>query len=268
MDRDVVIIGAGHNGLTCAYYLAKKGLKVAILEAADIGRRRGGDRRVPARLPQFRRRLHRQPAQPHGHPRPRARAPRAQGRAAQDRQFPSRRRRLSARRARRPDAARRSRGTTSADAEGYDRYIAELETVVRLLKKWLLRAPPNVGSRAERDPQAVEPGPRHGRPVAGRNPHRPSISPCAAPREVLDRHFEGDIDQGVVRVRRRRRQFRLAPVARHGLRAAPPSVRRGGRCPRRMGPCDRRHGIDYPGDGPRLPRGRASTSCSATRSRK
>ena len=28
------MIGAGHNGLTCAYYLAKKGMKVAVLEAA------------------------------------------------------------------------------------------------------------------------------------------------------------------------------------------------------------------------------------------
>ena len=33
--HDVLIIGAGHNGLACAFYLAKKGLKVAILEAAD-----------------------------------------------------------------------------------------------------------------------------------------------------------------------------------------------------------------------------------------
>ena len=36
-DRtDVVIIGAGHNGLVCAYYLAARGLKVTVVEARSV----------------------------------------------------------------------------------------------------------------------------------------------------------------------------------------------------------------------------------------
>ncbi|MES1156160.1 MAG: NAD(P)/FAD-dependent oxidoreductase [Alphaproteobacteria bacterium] len=36
MDADVVIIGAGHNGLVCAAYLAATGLKVVILERRGV----------------------------------------------------------------------------------------------------------------------------------------------------------------------------------------------------------------------------------------
>jgi phytoene dehydrogenase-like protein len=35
-DCDVLIIGAGHNGLTCAAYLAKAGLRVKIVERRDV----------------------------------------------------------------------------------------------------------------------------------------------------------------------------------------------------------------------------------------
>jgi beta-carotene ketolase (CrtO type) len=33
---DAIIIGGGHNGLTCAAYLAKSGLKVLVLERREV----------------------------------------------------------------------------------------------------------------------------------------------------------------------------------------------------------------------------------------
>ena len=36
MKYDAIIIGAGHNGLVCAFYLARAGMRVRIVERRDI----------------------------------------------------------------------------------------------------------------------------------------------------------------------------------------------------------------------------------------
>src|SRR5438270_11297598 len=36
LNRDIIIVGAGHNGLVAAYYLARAGLKPLVLERRNI----------------------------------------------------------------------------------------------------------------------------------------------------------------------------------------------------------------------------------------
>ncbi|MDP9086378.1 MAG: FAD-dependent oxidoreductase, partial [Pseudomonadota bacterium] len=146
MSHDAVIIGAGHNGLVCATYLAKKGLKVAILEAAavvggaavtdefhpgfrnsaasytvsllnpkvirDLDLERHGLKVVLRKIDNF--------------------LPGEKGQYL-----------LGGRGGlTRAELARHH----AEDGPAYDRYVAELETVVPLIKKWLLKAPPQAGA--------------------------------------------------------------------------------------------------------------------------
>src|SRR3954453_14044969 len=189
--HDAIIIGAGHNGLTCAYYLAKKGMKVAVLEAADTV---GGAAVTDEFLPGFRNSaasytvsllqpkvIREMELERHGL--------RVVLRKT-DNFLPGDGDYLLAGRGglTRKEIARH----VNADGEAYDRYVAELETVVRLLKKWLLRAPPNVGRKVSAIPKLLS----LGRDMAGLSLAETRIVHDFAVRsasEILERHFQGDL---------------------------------------------------------------------------
>jgi phytoene dehydrogenase-like protein len=144
-QSDILIIGGGHNALTCAFYLARRGLKVRMLEARHVV---GGAAVTEEFHPGFRNstasytvsllnpqiirdmRLYQHglevvlrkidnflPTESGGYL--------LAGRSG-----------LTKR-----EIARHS----PADADNYDAYSAALSTVVKVLRQWILRAPPNAG---------------------------------------------------------------------------------------------------------------------------
>ena len=81
----------------------------------------------------------------------------------------------------------------AADGEGYDRYIAELETVVPLIQKWLLKAPPE---RRRGRPRPVRRWLSLGRDLAGLSTDEIRIVHDFATKsagDILDRYFKGDL---------------------------------------------------------------------------
>ena len=122
LDTDALIIGGGHNGLVCAFYLARAGLKVTVLERRGVVGGAAVTEEFHPGLPQLGRQLHRQPAEPEGDRRHGPGGPRPEDRRAQGRQLPAaRRQRLSADR-RGPHAGGGRASSRSRDAERLDAY--------------------------------------------------------------------------------------------------------------------------------------------------
>src|SRR5687768_13788683 len=142
---DAIIIGAGHNGLVCAYYLASKGMKVTVLERRHVV---GGAAVTEEFYPGFRNstasytvsllnpkiirdmRLY-----DHGLKVVLRKIDNFLPNKGAD-YLLSGRDGLTRR-----EIARHS----PKDAEAYDHYSRDLESVIAILKQWILRAPPNAG---------------------------------------------------------------------------------------------------------------------------
>ena len=193
--HDAIIIGAGHNGLTCAYYLAKKGMKVAVLERTQSV---GGAAVTDEFLPGYRNSA---AAYTVSLLQPKVIRDMALERHGlkvvlrkMDNFLPGDGDYLLSGRGglTRKEIARHSK----RDAEGYDRYLSELETVVPLIKKWILRAPPEVGAGVRGLPKLLG----LGKDFAGMSTKEIRAVHDFATRseaDILDRHFESDLTKAL-----------------------------------------------------------------------
>ena len=251
---DAVIIGGGHNGLVCAFYLARAGMKVRVLERRHIV---GGAAVTEEFHPGFRNstasytvsllnpkviadmrlaerglRIVERPIsnflpQPDG-----GYLKLGGGLARTQAEFAS----FSAR-----------------DAEALPAYYDALDGVADVLRELALKTPPNARRRPALAARRRGPGPAAGPPALERQRDLLDLFAKSA-RDLPRRLVRERGGQGRVRLRRRRRQLRQPRHARLGLCPAAPRVRRGERQEGRLGPRHRRHGRDHPGHGGRLRR--------------
>jgi len=145
MARDILIIGAGHNALVCAFYLAQRGLEVTMVEARSVV---GGAAVTEQFHPGFRNSTASYTVSL------------LNPKVIRDMRLYQHGLRIVLRKidnflpteggdhllAGRGGLTKREIARHSpADAENYDSYSAALNSVVRVLRQWLLRAPPNAG---------------------------------------------------------------------------------------------------------------------------
>ena len=144
-DSDVIIIGAGHNGLTCAFYLASRGMKVTMIERRAVV---GGAAVTEPFHPGFRNSTASYTVSL------------LNPKVIEDMRLYEHGLKVVLRKVDNflptigPDYLLSGRGGLTraeiarhspADAEGYDSYSEALESVVAVLRQWILRAPPNAG---------------------------------------------------------------------------------------------------------------------------
>ena len=188
---DAIIIGGGHNGLTCAFYLARKGLKVAILEAQD---KVGGAAVTDEFLPGFRNSAASYTVSL------------LQPKVIRDMALERHGLKVVLRKidnflpgdgdyllgGRNGLTRREIVRHCPDDGEAYDRYMAELETVVPLIQKWLLKSPPEAGAGIAGLPSILS----LGRDLVGFSTEQIKIVHEYATKsagDILDRHFKGDL---------------------------------------------------------------------------
>ena len=265
-NYDAILIGAGHNGLVCATYLAKAGLKVLVLERRGVV---GGAAVTEEFHPGFRNSVAAytvsllQPKvirdldlEAHG----------LTDRAAQAQQLPAAAGRPLSRDRRRRTQAEIAK-FSQRDADRLPEYERRLDAIADVLRALALEPPPNVtdagwlkglaGTDARGPPRQAACGDRSDAA------HRSARSLRDLGGRISRPLLRERTDQGRARLRRHRRQLREPVHAGLGVRAAASRVRRGERRQGRVGPRDRRHGRDHAGDGESRAQRPASRSASA-----
>ena len=255
---DAIVIGAGHNGLINACYLAKAGLDVVVLERNDYIGGAAVSRELHPGLEVFQLLLRLQPAAARDRPRPGAAALRPAGGALRGQPELHANGDYLATYADHDANAARDRAPFAARRRGLRALFKhDVMRQCRFIKPLLMRTPPDPTSPSSRatcrscfTSAAQLLGPRRGQMYDTLRFWTMSIA------EYLDEYFECDIVKATSGRLRHHRHRPRALFAGLRLRAAAPLHGRGGRHHRRLGLLARRHGRHHPGAWPHVAAGR------------